>query len=131
MRRMFDDEIFTRGKLRVLKFLRNANGKFLAREFLNDEKQVTTDEWARIVRIGELLSEIGHVHNKEHFNHETDGIYALKGFQVRIYAFRESDTWYLTNGCIKKKNRADPEQLKRAARLRDEYLKNRRSPPHG
>ena len=61
-------------------------------------------------------------HNKEQFRKEVDKIYAFKIHQKRLYCFQEGHDWILTNGCTKKRNAADPNELKRAARIREQHL---------
>lgn len=96
------------------------NRRLLVSEFTEKlEKKEQAKLGARIERVAQQ----GHTWNEEIFRHEEDGIYALKCGQIRIYGFfHEGYVILLTNGVIKKKGKADPEALKKAKRLRDEFL---------
>lgn len=76
----------------------------------------------------DFIADQGPPRNPTKFRHEEDGIYAMKQGQVRIYCFFDAGRMIVvTHGTIKKKQKADPEDLKRAKRLREEYLKATRS----
>lgn len=61
------------------------------------------------------------VKNRERFKHEDDGIFAIKGHQVRVYCFMASDRRVvLTNAVEKKRPKARKEELRQAKRIRDE-----------
>ena len=79
-------------------------------------------------RIGALLNwiaENGKPKDVRKFAAEEEGIFAIKDFQVRIYCFLGKDnSIIITNGAIKKADKANPEDLKRAKRLRNEYERN-------
>ena len=69
------------------------------------------------------IAENGIPSNTERFVHEEDQIYAIKDFQIRIYCFRHKRSLLiLTHGTVKKQDKANPEDLERAKRLRSEFL---------
>lgn len=71
-----------------------------------------------------FIAEKGPPRNETKFKHEDDDIYAIKLGQIRVYCFFDAGRMIVvTHGTIKKKQKANPEDLKRAKRLRDEYLK--------
>ncbi len=87
-------------------------------------ESLTKDQIAVMVSLVRHIAKNGLPHNPSRFTHEEDGIYALKDVpqQVRIYCFFERErVILLTNGVIKKKQKADPEDLKRAKDLRRIY----------
>lgn len=67
------------------------------------------------------LGDDGKVRNRERFKLEQDGIYAIKAWQVRAYCFMTSDARIVvTNIVEKKRDRARPEDLRRADEIRAE-----------
>ncbi len=66
------------------------------------------------------MGDMGKIHDEEKFKHEQDKIYAFKIHQSRIYCFRDGNDWVLTNGCFKKRNKADPTEIVRAVRIMNE-----------
>lgn len=82
----------------------------------------------RLFRLIEHMADQGAPHNEQKFRLEEDGIYAIKHGQVRIYCFFDAGRIILlTHGTIKKKKKADPEDLKRAKHLRQAYLAAKRT----
>jgi phage-related protein len=80
---------------------------------------------SRLVKNIEYIADHGPPGNKEKFRHEEDQIYAIKVDQVRVYCFFHRDRLIvLTHGVIKKTEKADQEELKRAKRLREAFLKS-------
>jgi hypothetical protein len=98
-------------------------GRSLFREFFDS---LTKQQQAKVLRILERIADHGPPRNEEKFVHEEDGIYAIKDFKVRIYCFYDRESLILlTHGAIKKGNKAKPEDLRRAKRLRGEYVRKR------
>ena len=80
-----------------------------------------------LIRLIEYIADQGTPRDKRKFRHEEDGIYAIKQGQARIYCFFDAGlVILLSHGTIKKKEKADPEDLKRAKRLRKAYLTAKR-----
>lgn len=64
---------------------------------------------------------------ESHLSRPGNRCYAIKQGQVRIYCFFDvGRVILLTHGTIKKQQKADPEDLKRAKRLRKAYLMAKR-----
>ncbi|MDP8244802.1 MAG: type II toxin-antitoxin system RelE/ParE family toxin [Candidatus Hinthialibacter antarcticus] len=62
--------------------------------------------------------------NDEQFKHEQGKIFAYKQGQVRIYGFYKCKTEFVfTNGCLKKTDKADPNELSRAEECRLQWEK--------
>lgn|GEM_PF-774469 len=75
----------------------------------------------------DFIAKNGAPRNIEKFRHEEDGIYAIKQNQIRVYCFFETGQMIIvTHGTLKKRQKANPKDLKRAKRLREEYLKAKR-----
>lgn len=76
----------------------------------------------------DFIAENGPPRNETKFKHEEDNIYAIKLGQIRVYCFFDAGRMIVvTHGSLKKKQKANPGDLKRAKRLRDEYLKATRT----
>jgi hypothetical protein len=62
----------------------------------------------------------------ERFKPQEDGIFAIKSNYVRLYCFYfddgENQILYITNGYLKKKNKAKPEELEKAKAIRNAFL---------
>jgi phage-related protein len=104
-----------------------ANGKCLVKKFLASLEGV---EKARTRVVLEQISNNGTPSNKEKYKHLSDGIYECKGFQARLFCFTpkgEANTLILTHGCIKKKDKLDPEDIEKAKTIRADYLENVRN----
>jgi hypothetical protein len=50
-----------------------------------------------------------------------DRIFEFKRNQVRVFCFREAQSWFLTNGYKKKKDKLDPAEVARAERVMQEH----------
>lgn len=91
-------------------------------------QSLTKDQIAVMIQLVQSIAENGTPSNPSRFKLEEDGIYAIKDVphQVRIYCFFDRDRMILlTNGVIKKKRKADPNDLRRAKDLRQIYQNNR------
>lgn len=91
-----------------------------AREFFYSKELDDQQRRKFLARIERLAD--GHRMSAEQFVHEEDQIYALKIWARRIYCFQQGSDWFLTNGCEKKTDRANPQELLRAKRIRLEHL---------
>jgi mRNA-degrading endonuclease RelE of RelBE toxin-antitoxin system len=89
-------------------------------------KTLTKEQQAGIASAIRFIADNGPPQRKSRFNSEGDQIYAIKEDEVRIYCFFDEGSILLTNGVIKKKQKADPVDLKRAKTLRKAYLRRRR-----
>jgi len=100
------------------------NGRSHVEEFTRALPEITRD---RLLRFIARMADEGTPRNEQKFRLEEDGIYAIKQGQVRIYCFFDARrVILLTHGTIKKQQKADPEDLKRAKRLRKAYLTAKR-----
>jgi mRNA-degrading endonuclease RelE of RelBE toxin-antitoxin system len=90
-------------------------------------RELPEDSRNRLARRLVFMAEQGLPRDERKFKHEDDGIFAIKQGQVRIYCFLDTGRLILlTHGTLKKQQKADPEDLKRAKRLRADYLTAKR-----
>lgn len=63
--------------------------------------------------------------NRELFTYEEDNIYAIKSYQIRLYGFfyLNKREFIITDGVIKKKNRANKQILENAKQKRERFIK--------
>lgn len=118
---MRPEDVIVVGALRTIAYARDASGRAHAREFFEEEcpprDRTRLDRWfEKIAGHGERVAKDGS------FKHEAGSIYAFKSDQVRIAAFRVGNTWYLTNGFLKKRAKWPTTQLERAERIRLEFM---------
>lgn len=115
-----DARVLARGEaLTILELLRD--GRSLVDKFIS--KELDEGQQGRIASLIARIAEGGPPKDARKFVHEVDGIHVIKDYQTRIYCFfDDGKRLFLTHGAIKKTNKADPEDLKRARRLRAEYF---------
>jgi hypothetical protein len=95
------------------------NGRSTVEKFI---KGLDKRKQAGILALLKWIADNGKPRDPRKFISEEECIFAVKDFQVRVYCFLgEDNSIILTNGAIKKDNRAKPEDLRKAKRLRDEY----------
>lgn len=86
-------------------------------------RELSKDQQAGIIALIRRIAEEGPPSNPSRFKHEEDQIYAIKDGQVRIYCFFDKAALILlTNGTIKKTQKADPDDLDMAKKLRKAYM---------
>lgn len=96
------------------------DGRSYVMDFFNG---LPKEQAARLVRLLEFIVDHGAPRNETKFRHEEDGIYAIKQGQARVYCFFDAGRFILlTHGAVKKRRKANPEDLARAKRLRKAYL---------
>ncbi|ACL03294.1 protein of unknown function DUF891 [Desulfatibacillum aliphaticivorans] len=94
------------------------NGKSNIRNFLS---KLNLGDRKKVFALVNRIADHGKIMNIEKFKHEEDGIYAIKSGQVRIYCcFHGKKVVLLTNGAIKKQNKANPADLEKAKKIRKE-----------
>ncbi len=68
------------------------------------------------------MADIGTIHNKEQFRHESNEIYSFKRGQIRVPCFRVERFWYLTHGFFKKRDKWGASDLRRAESIMAQHL---------
>jgi len=105
--------------------VRGGRGGRPAEEFLRllseRKERVALAELAGVLRLFALMSREGRIVGEERFRYEDDGIWVFKKGSIRIFAFQEGDTWYLTNGYRKQGRKMPQRAFKRAKRIRAEH----------
>lgn len=113
-------DIILVGKKRVIAVARDKNGNAQALAFLDNvdptEHKKLRDAFALIADNGEQGA------NTKRFKHEVGALYAFKGWQARMAAFRIGDAWLLTSGFLKKKDEWPDAEIARAFRIMGEHL---------
>jgi hypothetical protein len=117
-----DEDIVAQGSKLTVAWARDASGRRHAKEFL-ESKDAPAKDRARLYHWFKVMADMGVINNVEAFKKEMGQIFGFKAFQVRVAAFRHLDTWYLTHGFIKKKDKWPPAELARAERIMREHMK--------
>jgi hypothetical protein len=95
------------------------DGSVPGREFLAGQDS----RWrAQLLRLYELMGDSGSIRNPEKFSKLEGDFFEFKAYQIRmIFYFRRDRRVVITHGCIKKRDRINREELRRAARIKEEY----------
>ncbi|RME41903.1 MAG: hypothetical protein D6788_00195 [Planctomycetota bacterium] len=114
------DRVVYAGRVRTVEWAVRRDKKIPGQKGWNRlNKEERTRLLARIKRIGDEEK----VYNQEVFKKERGDIFAIKIFKVRIYCFFTSDNrLVLTHVVKKKRDKADPKELKRAEHIRRECI---------
>lgn len=113
-------DIILVGKKRVIAVARDANGNALALAFLDN---VDRTELKKLREAFSIVADNGEVGvNRKRFKHEVGALFAFKGWQARVAAFRIGDTWLLTHGFVKKVDQWPDAEIARAFRIMAEHL---------
>lgn len=121
-----DEQIVLKGPAATIAYAVDAKGDMPAKAFLDNSKgkdAPSPQELAGLQQAFNVMVEHGTIRNSEQFKKERGEIYGFKKYQARIAAFRVGDTWFLTHGFKKKKDKWPERELDRANRIRDEHLK--------
>lgn len=125
-----DEQIVLKGSKATIAYAMDAKGNMPAREFLESKKKgkdaPTAQECAGLEQAFKVMAEHGTIRNDQQFKKERGEIYGFKKYQARVAAFREGDTWFLTHGFKKKRDKWPEKELERANRIRDEHIKRQR-----
>ena len=115
-----DDRVVYRGRSRTIEWAVMPDGKLPG---LRDWRKLRDGLRAKAWTVVKRLGNEGRCENQERFKHERNGIYAIKGHQVRVYCFMASGhRIVLTNAVEKKRPKARSEDLKRAEQIRQECV---------
>lgn len=120
-----DEQVVARGPVKTVAYALDAAGEMPACVFLNSRKgkNAPSDaELAGLVRLFQLMAQQGRIANSEHFKKERGEIFGFKKYQARVAAFQIGNTWFLTHGFKKKKDRWPDTELDRADRIRQEHI---------
>jgi len=96
------------------------DGKWMIQDFSHE---LSGEQQAEIIALIRRIADEGLPSNPSRFKHEEDQIYAIKDGQVRISCFFDKGALILlTNGAVKKTQKADPTDLDMAKKLRKAYM---------
>jgi hypothetical protein len=124
--------VVVRGAAKTVEYAVDANGAMPAKEFLDSgfaDGSLNKAELAGIRRLFEKMAAHGRITSKQKFRKERGEIYAFKRGQIRVPAFCIGNTWYLTHGFKKKKDKWLDTELDRADRIRHEHLNRKGDSP--
>jgi len=102
------------------------NGTCEAEEFL---KELSDKEKKKLIPLLQYTANSGPATNEQKFKSIGDGIFEFKGFQSRLFCFfDQGKIIILTHGCIKKRDRLDPADIKKARSRKDDYFRKGSKP---
>lgn len=113
------DTVVVRGPARTIEYAVRSDGSMPAKEFiegLGDSNQ------RKLATLFKRMADHGTVPNSQQFKKVRDRVFEFKKHQMRVFCFREGDSWLLTNGYKKKKDRLNPAEVDRAERIMTEHL---------
>lgn len=97
------------------------NGKCEAEDFLNE---LSEKEKSKIIPRLLYTAHNGLIRNEQQFKNIGNGIFEFKGFQSRLLCFLDKGNMViLSHGCIKKRDKLDPAEIKKAIKRKDEYIR--------
>lgn len=97
------------------------NGTCEAEEFL---KGLSDSEKSKINPLLAYTAHSGLLRNEQKFKCLGDDIFEFKGFQSRLLCFFDKGKMIIaSHGCIKKRNKMDPAEIKKARNRRTEYFR--------
>ena len=118
---MKPEDVIVAGPLRTIAHARDARGRAHARAFLDIE--CPRKDHSRLHHWFDVIAHMGErASNREGFRHEAGPIHAFKSAEARVATFRVANTWLLTHGFIKKRDRWRAAEIRRAERIRAEHM---------
>lgn len=124
-----DEQIVLKGSAATIAYAMDAKGEMPAKAFFEDTKgkdAPSAQERAGLEQAFMVMAEHGTIRNDQQFKKERGEIYGFKKYQARVAAFRVGDTWFLTHGFKKKKDKWPEKELDRANRIRGEHMNRQR-----
>jgi hypothetical protein len=93
--------------------------------FFEQEAKEHPDEFCELRELLDFTARYGPPRNEIKFKHlsGTDGLFEFKtGGGLRLLCFQDGGSFIIcTHGTVKKRQKADPEEIKRAARMKADY----------
>jgi len=97
------------------------NGTCEAENFLYE---LSDKEKAKITPLLHYTVNNGLLRNEQKFKHIGDDLFEFKGFQSRILCFFDKGKLViLSHGCIKKRDKLDPSEIKKARKRKEDYFR--------
>lgn len=116
--------IAVQGAMRTIEYAVRADGSMPAKVFI---ESLIIAEQSMLAALFKRMADCGTVPNREQFKQVRDKVFEFKKHQIRVFCFRVGNTWVLTNGYKKKKDRLDPAEISRAEMIMSEHLRRSRS----
>jgi hypothetical protein len=113
-------DVAAQGPTFSVRYAKDAQGRMNALAFLAQE--APAKDVRRFQHWFHVLAAQGQMNKTEALGHERGPIFAFKAFQCGIPCFRHGDTWFLTHGFIKEKDRWPEAEFQRAERIMAEHL---------
>jgi phage-related protein len=105
------------GKLFTIAYARDREGNYPGEEFFD---QLLPVDKAKLMKLFEILGDLGKCSNDEKFGDLGGGLYEFKSFQIRmpfIYPRHERHLVLISHGFYKKRDKAPPAEIERAWRI--------------
>lgn len=120
MRKDADRAMVVHGAMRTIEYAVCSNGAMPAKAFI--ETELSQAEQLKLVVLFRRMADHGNIPNREQFKAISGDVFEFKKHQIRVFCFRQGNRWLLTNGCKKKRDRLDPNEIRRAKRIMTEHL---------
>ena len=117
-----DNNLVCRGPWGTIRYAICFNGRMPSQDFLSD---LSIEDQAKFLALFDRMAQVGQIRNREQFKKVEGRIFEFKRFQIRVGCFQSGNSWVLTHGFVKKKNRWPKAELERAERIRREHLESR------
>ncbi len=118
---MRGEHIVYRGALRTIEYAVLPDGRMPAKDFFDER---SAKDKSRLLSLFERLGDHGRINNDQKFKKivGTD-FFEFKSFQIRVICFTlPGGRMVLTHGLVKKRDKLDRAELRRAVRIRDGCL---------
>jgi phage-related protein len=109
--------IARRGRLFTIAYAHDREGNCPGEQFFN---QLSMADKAKLMKLFEILGDLGKYSNGEKFGDLGGGLYEFKSHQIRMpfaYSPHEKGLVLITHGFFKKRDKAPPAEIERARRI--------------
>jgi Phage derived protein Gp49-like (DUF891) len=98
------------------------SGVCASKDYIDDLQTSQISDHKRLIGLLERTVEAGLPKNRERFRLLEGKIFEFKSYQDRLLCFQDGSSWIITHGCKKKKDKMDPNEIRRAEHLRVRFL---------
>lgn len=111
--------IVYKGKVFQIEWFYSRTGKSQAYEYY---KKLTASDRIRILRLFQIMGEVGKIHNLKQFRNEGNKIYSFKPHPHRFLCFFFTDSKIIvTNAFVKKQARLPKAEKEKALKCKEDY----------
>ena len=114
-----DETLVCRGSWGAVRYAVRASGKMPARKFI---QSLTEPDQRKLAALFQRIADHGQIRNREKFRKVVGDIFEFKSFQVRVGCFQLENTWFLTHGFRKKRDKWPPAEVTRADQIHSEHM---------